>query len=718
MICGDFNGLKDKFDSVENMFNLKNIINFPTRNNNILDCVYTNRSELYNEPLKLSPIALSDHCCVFCVTKSTSIKPSYIKKQVRDYSPQNKAKFHQLLTNCDFDLINQSSSTDINLAFETFIQLISSIHDSVFPVKTITFYSNKSPWITNSILLAMKKRDNFYRIGETSKFLSMRNKIKTMIKEAKSKFLFNTNSLNSKTEWKKVKRCMGLKEKVMPINISSDELNEYFSSVYINDHDNYNFELNYGNHVNISLELEEIKKEISKIKKPGGIPSWPLWIYHQYTDIIAPIVLNLFQESLNQGVVPNCLKLSNIKPIPKIKKPINAQDYRPITLQHPLLKILEKIAIKQWLKPLITLNLHKFTDQFAFIPTNFGGCQVALTLIVGKILAEMDKRNSVAALCIDFSKAFDKATTSRIMYSLNCLGAPINSIYWFQNLLQNRRHRVFLDNDNTSNFISPKSGVPQGSLSGPILFALLLHTLTPLSNCIQYIKYADDLTLIYSGSYSNANETLQAEIEHITNWSNLNQMIINPNKTKLIQFGPIKNRWTSNLILGDVIIELVDTIKLLGLHFKFDMKWDNHIDNLCNRAYKLIFMLIRVKEFNNSKSLLCTLYYSFIRSLLTYSFPAFCNLSNTLMNKLLKVEKRASIIIGKVPDTQLNEFCNRLCSNLFKKTLTDDHHPLRSLFLVNRSNHVTRSISCGNNLLIPYGNTQRSRDHFIRFCIN
>ena len=193
-------------------------------------------------------------------------------------------------------------------------------------------------------------------------------------------------------------------------------------------------------------------------------------------------------------------------------------------------------------------------------------------------------------------------------------------------------------------------------------------------------------------------------------------MLINTQKTKLMQFGPANSRWISSLNINGNEIAIVTSFKLLGLTITDDLKWNQHVDSVCKRAYRLIYLIVRVKQFNNNRHTLLTIYKLFIRSIISYGFPAFCNITPTLRDKLVKIERRFSTIAEVTVDTNLLTFCNKLCINMYHKTLKVNEHPLRSLFLISNSGRDTRANSRGNNLLLPYGNSTRSRNHFIKFC--
>ena len=135
---------------------------------------------------------------------------------------------------------------------------------------------------------------------------------------------------------------------------------------------------------------------------------------------------------------------------------------------------------------------------------------------------------------------------------------------------------------------------------------------------------------------------------------------------------------------------------------------------IISKCSRRIFYIICCKRFNCNRDILWNLYYAFIRSIITYCFPAFCNLNSFLFTKLSKIEKRVALIIGCNPNICLKRFCENICIKLFHCTNNNINHRLGVLFLENNSGRITRS---SKKLLMPYCRSSRSSNHFIKFCL-
>ena len=239
--------------------------------------------------------------------------------------------------------------------------------------------------------------------------------------------------------------------------------------------------------------------------------------------------------------------------------------------------------MKKWLVPLI--KEEHFFDQFAFISLPGRGCSSALSTIYSHCISIVDENLYGNILFIDFSKAFDRASTFSILNSLIALHAPLQCIYWIYSFLQDRSIQVSYNGED-SKFVTISGGTPQGSIISPVLFAVLCHTLQPLSKSCKYFKYADDLTVIQKFSFpSNSTGVLQNEADHILSWCARNGMLINEQKTKLMQISGNKSKVPHCLLINGITIESIATVKFLGLLISDNLKWNEHVTSAVLQSF-------------------------------------------------------------------------------------------------------------------------------------
>jgi len=375
------------------------------------------------------------------------------------------------------------------------------------------------------------------------------------------------------------------------------------------------------------------------------------------------------------------------------------------------MKILKRLVICHWLKPLISHEA--FSDQFAFIPLPGRGCTTALTCIYGNIVKSLDCGNWVNTIMIDLSKAFDRVSPVAIVDALFSLGASQECLAWVFNFMSDR-HVAVKFNNTISSFISHSTGTPQGSLISPILFTCLLHTLKPISSRSKFFKYADDLTIIFSSKNPNASQQIQAEIANIEEWCRSKQMKINAQKSALIHMPGRKKPAVPSVSIENNPLAIVDSARLLGIELSCDIKWSRNVDLCVKKASRLFYHLLRLSKNRVNKNTMLNFYLIFVRPHLSYAFPVMCNLTQFNLKKLLKAEKRFLNIVGLQPKESLKEFLNRMCEQLAQNVLKNENHPIQQLL---NKRHVSNTRS-RKKVSVPVGHNSYYAQSFIKYFYN
>lgn len=692
IIAGDFNDLALHMEQVCHCFGLKNIIDCPTRNGKTLDCVYTSLHSHFSSATSLAPIGQSDHSVTICNPQKT-VKQPITKINIRDYSPNNKAKFNLLFCNLDFS--NLLLCQDMNYVCNTLLATLSSLIDHCFPIKKVSYHNNiKCPWINNEILLLIAKRNTAYQKGNIHIHKHLRNKIKTKLLMARKNYLSQVNKLSSSGDWKRIKKAVYAQKTENTCQFSPSDLNDFFCSVYVQPDFNIDFDLNLAPSDEISISVAEVTRALESIKKPGGIPNIPPWVFRFYSQELSPVITHIFNMSLHNGKIPTAFKCVPIKPIPKTPSPSSVEEHRPISLLSPLLKILEKFVIKRWLKHLCKEDI--FYDQFAFVPLKGRGCTTALTLIYGKLLSWIDSGLFANSVFIDLTKAFDRVAVSDVLNCLFKYGASRHCLVWVYNYLTERCQKVIADsadNIQSSNLLPITSGTPQGGCLSPLLFAFLIASLQPTTSNSLFFKYADDLTVItWSHNVTEAESTLKEELDNISTWCTSHYMSINANKTALLHHHGRKKPQPPIVHINSHRLISQDSTKLLGVTIQANLKWNKHTDTCLAKASKLIFPLLQLRRSGANENILTTFYSACCQSILAYSHPCMCNMPASLMKKLIKLERRATHIMKCQPRVPISNVLQSSCSKLHVQVKGNQSHPLCRL-LAMRSDTKTRSQS-------------------------
>ena len=718
IICGDFNDLRKCYDEIASLSSTKPVVHVPTRGLNTLDQIFT--SFLHHVPAQISaPIGSSDHCTVFWNPSNTGAKNVTFKKKVRKLTKSNTARFANLVCSTDW-LSLLKSFDDVNDAAYHFQNSLFSIFDHCFPERIIRRRSNNPEWVKDSLRLLIDERDRAFSKKQFSKYYRLRKEVSSHIYYLKKVFLHkSSSSQNSKDLWKSLKLLAKLPNTSHINDFSPDDFLTYFSSVFnpsssLLPHPPAASAISQSASQSISLSLTDVFRHVNKLKRHScGSDGLPGWVFKDFIDFLAPSILYLFNWCLSSNTFPRCFKMANIHPIPKVNRPNSVSHFRPISLLPSLSKLFERIIVSDLLLPSIRDRVQ--TSQFAFIPRPGSGTTCALILAQNKILSFLDKSSgAVRVLSADLSKAFDKVPHHLILEACNRFHLPSNTSLLISSFLSDRVQRVHL-NGRFSDWCSVSSGVPQGSVLGPILFTMAIDNFTPVCPNSTAIIYADDILLLHFVR-SSADDALQDEWDNLVAWSTALSIPINEEKSHVMNIVTRSNLNLPPISTSSIsYLSVVHSMTFLGVIFSDDLKWNLHVDHTVRKASKRLFILRNLRKAGCSPTLMTRCYTSFIRSLLAYSFPAFCNLPDFLFKKLVRIERRSLRIVGCSSFcVDLSAFVNNASHKIFSSISRNTQHPLRSMFDSSHS-RLTRS---SNNLKPPFAKTKRFSTSFIKFCLS
>ena len=352
------------------------------------------------------------------------------------------------------------------------------------------------------------------------------------------------------------------------------------------------------------------------------------------------------------------------------------------------------------------------STQYGFKPLSSTTC--ALLDICEFVSKQLDlcAVKTVALVQYDFSNAFDQIDHSLLITKmLNCIHLNSQLCAWISSYLSGRQQRVRI-NSSYSNTINVTSGVPQGSLLGPLLFTLFVSDLTCINSKIAHmVKYADDSTLLFVIKSECDLQLLQNEMCRKTTWAQTNRMEINPCKSNLLFF---TKRNTSSCILPSELfsIKAVSTLKILGVTFDQKLNFNEHFKEVLKCASRRLYFLRVLKNIMSIKEL-WMVFNGVIRSILEYAAPLFISLPRSVCKIIETIQKRAHEIICDNTEacncvvvslaTRRIDLALRLHDQIYKST----HHPL--------SQHKL-SFSRTQRLQIPILNRNLRRNSFFVKC--
>ena len=397
-----------------------------------------------------------------------------------------------------------------------------------------------------------------------------------------------------------------------------------------------NFETYLDNNITTTSQLPELKlTNIDIIQAINEIKSSSSCAHH---DIPAKVLkecklslatpLRLFwQKSFDSAQIPKHYKTQIIKPIHKKGNKTKAENYRPVVETPHEGKVFERVLRRKLVNylednNLLNSNQHGFRKQH--------NCTTQLLSYLNNIYDNLIDQNETDCIYIDFSKAFDKIDHKILLAKLNYYKINGTYIKWIEQFLENRTQTVFLNNT-YSYSAHVQSGVPQGSVLGPVLFIIYINDLPQCIKDSAVLTFADDTKVVSKVSTVTDTLNLQLNLNKIISWSHHNNMELNENKFELMSFKlntdnnnvkllkslPLYNEHTTYYATKQIDISPSPWVRDLGVLVDNKLNWSQHISTICKKSKQISGWVLSV-FYSREKSIMLTLFNSLIRSKLEY----------------------------------------------------------------------------------------------------
>ena len=267
-------------------------------------------------------------------------------------------------------------------------------------------------------------------------------------------------------------------------------------------------------------------------------------------------------------------------------------------------------------------------------------CESQVLSLVHQLTQNNDNNIQTDLIIMDFAKAFDKVPHKRLLYKLRFYGISEQSVKWIDSFLSNRTQTVLLENK-SSNTIPVTSGVPQGTVLGPILFLIYINDLPDYLKHSQIRLFADD-SIIYRTIKSQSDcLKLQEDIEAAIKWEQDWLMSFHPDKCNILRVTTKKQPIHFYYNMHGHILESVKTAKYLGITLSSDLKWNSHIQQTtakANRSLSFIRRNLRI----NSKTIKERAYQTLVRPKLEYCCTVWDPYTTENIYMLEQVQRRAA----------------------------------------------------------------------------
>ena len=456
----------------------------------------------------------------------------------------------------------------------------------------------------------------------------------------------------------------------------------------------------------ISVTLNGVIKLLQNLKpyKASGPDKIPTRLLKECAKEIAPSLVLLFQASLKQSIVPTEWKHAFVTPIFKKGDRSLASNYRPVSLTSVCGKLLEHIVYSEVMNHLNLLDILS-NAQHGFCSKR--SCETQLLLTVHDFASGLNDGKQTDAIILDFTKAFDKVSHKHLCTKLHYYGIRGPILDWIKDFISNRSQQVILDGC-SSESLPVTSGVPQGTVLGPLLFLCFVNDIPDCVSSNIHL-YADDILLYRTINVMDDCVKLQDDLNVLQQWEKRWQMHFNPSKCCYIRLSNKQHLLDYNYNIHNTVLQETNAIKYLGVHIDDKLTWKSHVDTIVTKPNSVKGFLSRnFKHCPPSVKSKC--YQTLIRPVLEYASIVWSPYLVTLIDKIEAVQCRSVRFI--LNDYSRTSSVTSMMESLNLPLLESRRTCNRAIMMFKILNSIV-DISTDPTVLVP--NTLPTRGHNQRF---
>ena len=640
---------------------LEQLVDFPTRKQNTLDIILTTHPSFKQRCKPMPSIGNSDHDIVLFDTTLSARRPKPIRRKLYLWKKADVDGIRKDLTNLT-DQIQENDSTDDS--WMTLKKAILGSLETRVPSK-MTTSRHTNPWMTTEIKRTIRQKQRAYKKAlatqtkkDHDRYKQLQKKAQLMVRKANKNYLRNTVSGNYKDNakkfWSYVKSKGQENSGVAPLKnkdgfLQSDTssraniLNEQFKSAFTAENTSSipdPGQSSIPSMPHITVDWKGVHKLLVNLRphKATGPDSVPAFILKAAASQLAPALAKLFQKSLNTGEVPQEWRDALVVPIFKKGERHQPANYRPVSLTSITCKLLEHI---------VHSNIMQHFDRHRVLNDNQHGfrkrrsCETQLISTIQDIASSVAKGKQVDVILLDFAKAFDKVPHERLLRKLENYGVRDSTKRWIRSFLSHRSQQVVLDGVK-SEPADVLSGVPQGTVLGPLLFLAFINDLPNSVKSSQSKLFADDSLLFKVIENTADSDLLQQDLSALESWEETWQMSFNPSKCTVLRIAPPnKKTIQTSYILHGHTLEIEEHTKYLGVTLPNSLQWDQHIHNVIGKGNRTLGFLRR--NFREcTPPVKAATYTAMVRPSLEYASTVWDPTNQAQIKALEQVQRRAA----------------------------------------------------------------------------
>ena len=597
-----------------------------------LDLLFHVEGVLSNGSVAVVSAGLSDHDMISFKLNIKPVPPTKITTTFRNFNSLNIQEFIHELNNCSFIT---SPSSDVDCLCEQLRIGVTAALDKLCPLRFKSSPVGKRlsnfPLSIGAIdakrvkrrleRIYVKHRSEINRINLRNQ-CKRANRLIRLSRIAYNQSLFSEASGDAKATWKLCNTILHRGPPRMASTLDADTFNNFFhakiSEIKQKIAENIALlppccseppPIAFDNDIDVAQFTEFSRVSTSEVynlimsSKPKYCVNdiLPTVILRRCAETLSPTLARICNLSFASGVFPSSFKLGCITPI--LKKPGLDQDattsYRPITTLPAFSKILERLALKQFQK--IIVGSDRFPkSQSAYRAGH--STETALLRVTEDIRGGMGKNEATCLLSLDLSAAFDTLDHGALLARAQSMfGISGVVLTWLKSYLADRSAFTLVDGRRSA-VATFKSGVPQGSILGPLLFSLYVAPIGHLSdrNGVNNHHFADDTQLYISISPTSCGLTrLTSCADSINAWFLHNGLLLNTTKTECVLFGTRAKLDTINIPavtpFTGVTLELSKSVRIMGVTLDNQLSMGRYVGEVVSACYYHIRALKHIR---------------------------------------------------------------------------------------------------------------------------
>ncbi|MCG8431742.1 MAG: hypothetical protein MJA29_11285, partial [Candidatus Omnitrophica bacterium] len=636
-VLGDFNfpdicwdtvstptmGLSHDFCSLTNDFLLSQLIHGAThKHGNTLDLILTDSPEIFCNT-EIWPFMFdSDHFPIVTDILLHPVRKHGVPRTVYNYRSADFCGLNDFLYNnlgVDFVTRHSSLGSCIDVIWGDWLETLNAGVDAFIP-KSIIRDNHRPRWIdgdvkhlSNQVKTARRKASRDKKASSWAKYKELRNRLRNMTRD---KYKSHVNTLgeemnsnpkrlwsfyHSKTKTNSVPAEVKLGGRCASESEAKAELfNEHFHSVFSHSSPDTLPDITYFENPDLEclvfseVEVRRVLENLNGTKACGPDNVSPR-VLKACASALCRSLSFIFNVSMQTGTVPTDWKLANVVPVFKKKDRESVENYRGISLLSVVSKVMERCIFNQvypLIEPLLSPAQHGFCKGRS--------TSTQMVQVLDKIGLTLDNGGQVDMIYLDFSKAFDSVPHDLLTHKVRSFGINGNLLAWLKSYLSDRQQRVVVEGA-VSPLLPVVSGVPQGSILGPLLFSMYVNDLpATISELTDSGLYADDAKCYRTIRDLNDCIALQGDLDMLWQWSNVWGLGFSIPKCQVVSITRKANPIHFHYNLHGTVLERVNDVKDLGVTVQSNLTWNRHVDQVVDSANRAWFAVRRVTGYCNN----------------------------------------------------------------------------------------------------------------------